>query len=205
MSVPLRTRLALFFYGTGNIVGCLCALLVLALYFTGIIRSGWMWLTAGAWLFGWLIVPGRSARSLDELPKLALADAMDVIVRELAPRLTSEAKAKLQQIQAMVHELTPRLAESGFPMDARIEISNAVTRDLPFSLQSYLSLPPGFARLHAVRDGKTSHTILLEQLTLLHEELGELVAGVYGKDADKLVAQGEYLKQKFRPVNYLPQ
>lgn len=205
MSVPLRTRLALFFYGTPNIVGCLCALAVLALYFSGIIRIGWILLTAGAYVFGWLAVPKRAPLTLDQLPQLSLDDAIDLVVRELAPRLTTEAQTQMKQIQTLVHELAPRFGQPGFPMDARIEITNAVTRDLPSSLQSYLALPPGFARLHVVRDGKTSHTLLLEQLRLLHEELGEMAAGVYGKDADKLVAQGEYLKQKFRPVNYLPQ
>jgi len=198
-----KNRLALFIYSTQNIVGCLCALLVLALYFCGVIPAWWFLLTCGAWLFGWLVVPRRKAVMLDQLQDLPLGNAIDSIVKEFLARLPAEARQQLLRIQTLVRELVPRMGEASFPLDARIELSNAVVRDLPVTLNNYLVLPPGFARLHPVQGRRTARELLQEQLQLLLDELTETANGVWEKDADKLVSQGEYLRQKFRPVDFL--
>jgi hypothetical protein len=38
---------------------------------------------------------------------------------------------------------------------------------LPEALQHFLKLPPAFANVHPLKDGKTAKTLLLEQLDLL--------------------------------------
>lgn len=198
-----KTRLALFMYGTPNILGCLCALAVLGLYFCGVIERWWFVLTLGAWLFGWLVVPRRQAVALDRAPELPVSEAIDMIAGEFLNRLPADAAKALADIRSLVHEIAPRMDEASFPLDARIELVNTVTRDLPQTLNNYLALPPGFARLHPVQGRKTARELLQEQLTLLYEELTDITNGVWAKDADKLVSQGEYLKQKFRPVDFL--
>jgi hypothetical protein len=200
---PSKTRLMLFVYGTPNILGCLCALGVLGLYFGGIIERWWFVLTLGAWLFGWLLVPRRQTVPLENVSELSINDAIDMISGEFLGRLPADAARALGEIRSLIHAIGPRMNEASFPLDARIELVNTVTRDLPLTLNNYLALPPGFAHLHPVQGRKTARELLQEQLVLLFEELSDIANGVWARDADKLVSQGEYLKQKFRPVDFL--
>jgi len=201
--LALQTRLVLFFFGTPNIVGCLCALMVLALFFTGIIRHGWLALTAGAWLFGWLITPRPATIVLERLPDMRLDEAMSTIMREYGPRLPADATKRLGDIQSIIHDLAERSEESPLPVNAALELGNTVKRDLPTTLANYAALPPGFARLHPVQGKKTARELLQEQLDLFHTALTDIANSVYAQDTDKLVSQGEYLKQKFRPLDFL--
>lgn len=201
--MPFKTRAILFLYGSPNIIGCLCALVVLGLFFAGLIRSGWLMLTLGAWLAGWLGVPRRTTVSLDGLPEKSPVDAMDMIVAEFGARLPARATKRLGDLQTLIHELAPRIGDAAFPADAHLELASTITRDLPDTLNNYLAIPPGFARLHPVQGRKTACELLQEQLDLLYEELTTIANGVWTQEADKLVSQGEYLRQKFRTVDFL--
>ena len=68
---------------------------------------------------------------------------------------------------------------------------------LPASLQNYLNLPPAYASLHPVKDGKTPKQLLLDQLGILDQEMKEVVQAVYANDTQKLMVQGQFLKDKF--------
>lgn len=199
----LRTRLALFLFGTPNIVGCLCALGVLVLFFAGIIRNWWLPLTAGAWLFGWLITPRPATIVLERLPDMRLDEAMTTIMREYGPRLPADATKRLGDIQGIIHDLAERSEDSPLPVNAALELGNTIKRDLPTTLANYVALPPSFARIHPVQGNKTARELLQEQLDLFHTELTEIANSVYAQDTDKLISQGEYLKQKFRPLDFL--
>jgi len=113
--------------------------------------------------------------------------------------------AASQTIRSKVQDLLPRLYEPGFPLSARIELGNAIRRDLPGTVANYLALPSGFASLHPVRGGKTARQLLVEQLALLDTEIGSIATDVFGNDADRLAAHGDYLRAKFQPVNFLNQ
>lgn len=202
-TLSLGNRLALFFYSRGNIVGCLCAMAVLGLFFAGIIAAWWFPLTLAAYAFGALATPRGDAFELNLVEKMSVVDALDALNASAGPRLPSEAVQLLAAIRAKVQDLVPRLDEPGFPQVARIELGNAIRRDLPGTVGNYLSLPSGFANLHPVRDGKTAKQLLIEQLTLLDNELNAIANDVFGQDADKLAVHGEYLKQKFQPVQFI--
>lgn len=199
----MPTRLMLFIYSNRNIAGSVCALLVLALFFGGIIHAWWLPLTIAAYLFGWLILPPSRPPILEQLPQMPIDQAIDAICADFGPRLPAEPRARLGHIQALIHELAPRFANPAFPATAGIELANTVSRDLPATIGNYLALPASFAKMHTLRDGKTAQTLLTEQLVLLHNELTEMAADLYSEDADKLISHGEYLKQKFQPYQFI--
>jgi hypothetical protein len=201
--LSLSTRLALFFYGTPNIAGCCAALGVLALYFAGVISAWWFALTLGAYAVGWLAAPRGSRFEGEYAEKMGLIDALDALTERAHGRLPPEALRHLAAIRGKVNDLLPRLDEPGFPIQARIELGNAIRRDLPTTVANFMALPIGFAALHTVRDHKTPKALLIEQLALLDHEIGEIASEVFGEDADRLAAHGEYLQQKFKPVNFL--
>ena len=64
-------------------------------------------------------------------------------------------------------------------------------------MQVYLNLPRGYAPLHPVQDGKTPRQVLLEQLTLLESKMNEVADDVHQYDADRLLANGRFLEERF--------
>lgn len=76
-------------------------------------------------------------------------------------------------------------------------VKNTVTDYLPQTLSTYLELQPEFARTHKMRNGKTAEEIFIEQLDILDEQIQKILINVESKNAEALIAQGEFLKSKF--------
>ena len=74
---------------------------------------------------------------------------------------------------------------------------------LPTALQNYLSLPPAFANLHPVRDGKTARQLLNEQLDILDPEMKEIVVDISANDTQKLLAHGRFLSRSSTSKTFL--
>jgi hypothetical protein len=68
---------------------------------------------------------------------------------------------------------------------------------LPTALESYLSLPRGYANRVAVSRGRTARQVLLDQLALLEAKLGEVLEAVAKGDTDRLLAHGRFLEDRF--------
>ncbi|MCL2849992.1 MAG: hypothetical protein FWE61_08115, partial [Micrococcales bacterium] len=65
------------------------------------------------------------------------------------------------------------------------------------AVDTYLELPRGFAETHHVLPGKTSTTILVDQLDLLGTTLEEMLHALSERDATALAAHGAFLAEKF--------
>ncbi len=87
-------------------------------------------------------------------------------------------------------------------MEHVVTLVNAVTRDLPGTVKNYLRLPTAFASMHIVENGKTSKQLLLEQLDILDGQLGKIATNIYKDDAEALVTNGWFLKEKFHTVSF---
>jgi len=85
-----------------------------------------------------------------------------------------------------------------------LTLVNAVTRDLPTTIANYLRLPHAYATFHQIEGGRTAKQLLLEQLDLLHGQLTKIADSAYRDDAEALVVNGKYLKEKFHPTVFLP-
>jgi hypothetical protein len=75
-------------------------------------------------------------------------------------------------------------------------VRQTVNDYLPAVLQNYARLPPAFARIHPVRDGKTAQQLVDEQLGLIEKELNTILSDLSQNDAQALIVHGEFLKKK---------
>jgi hypothetical protein len=204
--ISFKTRVLLFFYGTRNLVGCALALAGLALFFGGIISDWWLAIVVGLYVAGWLAVPsgpGLAMQVSKEANQAALTDTPEALIRQGGKRLPHEAVGRLQQIAGVVQELAPRLFAGEVATPEVIALTNAVTRDLPLTVQNYLRLPPVFASMHVVEGGKTCKQLFLAQLDFLAEQLAKISENIHQRDAEAIVANGKFLQQKFQPVSFI--
>lgn len=209
--LPLKARALLFLYGTPNIVGCLLALGGLGLFFGGLIADWWLPIVAGLYGVGWLAAPKRPQLALPPqepaAPKSLLED-VDCLIARCKKQLPAEALTRLQTIRETLVTLMPKLqglADSGtIPMEQVMTLTNAVTRDLPATIANYIRLPQAYATLHQIESGKTAKALLLEQLDLLSGQLKKIADSAFQEDAEALVVNGLYLREKFHTTGFLP-
>lgn len=202
----LQLRALLFLYGNANILGCALALLGPALLFAGFIDRGWLLITAGLYVAGWLL--GRKAPELERRIEDSLSieqtlERLDHVVAQAQPHLTEDMRKSLDSVRGSVGEVLPRLVGARSNGDDLFTVRETVLRYLPETLANYVALPPAFRITHAVKDGKTARQLLGEQLGLLDGKLREIVANVASSDAAALVANGQFLEKKFRQPDFL--
>lgn len=200
----------LFLYSSRNIAGCILGLLGLAAYFGGLINQWWFPICLGLYTAGVLLVPSREIIDVDVYRRYdgqRLAGGVEQLIAQVKGRLPAEALKTLQSIPPVLESLVPRLTgENGSPMllpEQAQTVIGAVTRDLPQTVAGYLRLPPAFANMHTLERGKTAKDLLCEQLQLLKNQLDKIAEAAFRDDADALVVNGLYLKEKFHAPTYL--
>lgn len=200
----------LFLYSSRNIAGCTLALLGLGAYFGGLINQWWLPICLGLYAAGVLIVPSRDLIDVDIYRRYdgqRLADSVEQLISLTGSKLPAEALQTLQSIPRVLQALVPRLTGLNnspmLPPDQVQTVIGAITRDLPQTVAGYLRLPPAFAALHPLERGKTAKDLFLEQLQLLKNQLDKIAEAAFRDDADALVTNGQYLKEKFHTPTYL--
>ncbi|HVP22132.1 MAG TPA: hypothetical protein VMS73_09760 [Anaerolineaceae bacterium] len=199
-----RKRFLLYLYSTPNIVGCLLGILGLALFFMGIINQFWLLIVIGLYVIGVLATPRSPTYELEIKNQLTADDIreeLDGLIRKIKGKVPKEVFDLVQSIKGSIVEVLPQIVDLSGGDYNIYTIKQTALDYLPASLQNYLNLPPAYANLHVVKDGKTSKQLLLEQLNLLDQEMKEVVQAVYANDTQKLMVQGQFLKEKFqKPV-----
>ncbi len=197
-----RHRFYLFLYGPANILGCFLGLLGLGLFFAGLIKAYWIGIVTGLYAIGYIVAPANRRLDLKIDVQLELADiqeALETLVKTVRKKKASqEVITLLGSIKESIVEILPRLAKQvGTPYDAHV-IRQTALQYLPDMLETYLALPPAFARLHPLKDNKTAAQILTEQLQLLDEEMKKLVVDIVKNDTEALIIHGNFLREKFQ-------
>ncbi|MCV2357499.1 hypothetical protein LNV08_00760 [Paucibacter sp. TC2R-5] len=206
MDRTLKMRALLFLYSSANIAGCALALLGPALLFAGVIDSGWLLITTGLYVGGWLL--GRRPPALERHIEQSLTveqtlARLDDLVAGARPHLADEMRASLDSIRSSVAEVLPRLLESGSAANDLFTVRETVLSYLPETLANYVALPPAFRATHVLSEGKTARQLLGDQLALLDAKMKEVVVNVSGSDAKALLANGEFLHARFNRPDFL--
>ncbi len=202
-----RTRLLLHFYGNANLLGCALALLGPALLLCGVIGPGWLAITAALYALGWLLGTQlwrqpEVERSLRESlsAEQALEQLQELMARVRA-QLTDEQNQLLERIRSSIADILPLLAGRGHE-ESLFTVRETIVRYLPETLANYVALPPLFRRTHVVAEGKTARDLLVEQLTVLADTIDELAGNVGRADAQALLANGQFLRDKFQRADF---
>jgi hypothetical protein len=191
-------RLLRYLYSNKNLVGSAAGLAGLGLYFTGVVGELWPVVVAGMYGVGALATP--PTRSIDlrsGLDPSNLNRAMGEQERRLRGRVPDEVLAAVGRIHGQIREVLDRrhALPPGSP-DAYV-VERTTLDYLPTALESYLSLPRGYANRVAVSRGRTARQVLLDQLAHLEAKLGEVLEAVAKGDTDRLLAHGWFLEDRF--------
>lgn len=202
--LPAGIRAQLYLYSTRNIVACCAALIGPTLLFLGVINQGWLLITAALYAAGYFATPAPHVLDASLAQSLSLEDLverLDQIVRDAKSQLQPAMIEHLESIRRSITEVLPRLGR-GFD-DNLFTVRETVLRYLPETLANYVALPPAFRATRVLKAGKTARDLLTEQLTILDDQLKEVVDNVARGDAEALLANGKFLEAKFRERAFL--
>lgn len=203
-----------FLYSTSNIVGSLLGLLGLLLMcplvdIIDLTFFNLLIIPPGLYLIGYLIVelffknPTYSMTIQNEATAEEIRLALENLVRVSQSRVSPDILEKIKRIKAAILEMLPYIQDLSSADHNIFIIRQTALSYLPEMLQYYLNLPPAFATVHPIRDGKTARQILIEQLDLLEQQLQEIALDFHSNNTQSLLAHGRFLEEKFRRVNLL--
>ncbi len=198
MATSSGQRLLRYLCSNKNLAGSAAGLAGLGLYFFGLVGDLWPVVVGGLYGVGALATP--PTRTFDLRGGLEVANlnrAMAEQQRRLRGRVPDDVLAAVARIHAQVRELAER--PQAFPAgsaDAYV-VERTALDYLPTALESYLNLPRGYANRVPVSAGRTARQVLLDQLALLETQLGEVLDAVAKGDADRLLAHGRFLEDRF--------
>jgi len=204
--LPLSTRILLYLYSTRNIVACAAALSGPALLFLGVIREGWLLITAALYATGYFATPAPQVLDpvlTQSVSFDALLDRFDRLVKQAHSQLPPAMASRLDSIRRSIQEVLPRLAQSHAFDDNLYTVRETIARYLPETLANYIALPPMFRVTRVLKDGKTARDLLMDQLTVLDDQMKEVVGNIARGDADALLANGQFLEAKFRDRDFI--
>ena len=206
----MNNRGLLFLYSTPNLVGCLSGFAGLVYFFLPMIfkslgKSGLLelFIIFGMYGLGYLLTPNTQAlennhRILErDLSAKELEKILNSLFKKIRSRVQFPVLERVERIIDNIILLLPQLDEMKAEHYNLHVIKQTVTEYLPDMLASYLELPPAFAKMHKVRNNKTSQQILIEQLDILDIQIAKIVVDINSKDAEALIAHGQFLKDKF--------
>jgi hypothetical protein len=204
--LPAGIRALLYLYSTRNIVACCAALIGPVLLFLGVINQGWLLITAGLYAAGYFATPAPHVLDANLAQSLSfedLVERLDRIVRDAKSQLQPAMIAHLESIRRSITEVLPKLADARGFDDNLYTVRETVLRYLPETLANYAALPPAFRATRVLKTGKTARDLLTQQLTILDDQLKEVVDNVARGDAEALLANGKFLEDKFRERDFL--
>jgi hypothetical protein len=200
----------LYLYSSRNIAGCVLALLGLGAFFSGLIVQWWLPICLGLYVAGALLVPSDTLidpEIYQYQDAQRLVEGVQRLINDTQQKLPAEALSVLKAIPGVLESLLPRLTGASnspmLPPEQAQTVIGAITRDLPQTVAGYLRLPTAFATLHPIEKGKTAKDLLLDQLILLKNQLNKIAEAAFKDDADALLINGRYLKEKFHVPSYL--
>ncbi len=158
-------------------------------------------LAAPAFLVGYLVARRRrhqappAAAPVDE--DAATLASLDQLVTQIRGRVPDAVQARVERVANTVREIIPRLDHLGANTVEAHSVVRTATSYLPEAVAAYLRLPRDYADRRPVSGGKTSLTILCDQLDLLGSKMDDLFDAACRADADALIAHGRFLAEKF--------
>ncbi len=159
-------------------------------------------LAAPAFLVGYLAARHRrrqravpAAPAVDE--DAATLASLDQLVTQIRGRVPDAVQARVERVANTVRQTIPRLDHLGANSVQAHAVVRTATSYLPEAVAAYLRLPRDNADRRPVSGGKTSLTLLCDQLDLLGSKMDDLFDAACRADADALIAHGRFLAEKF--------
>jgi hypothetical protein len=143
-------------------------------------------------LFGRQPVAAAPASEDDEI-----LSSLDRLQGAIAGKVPNMVVARVDRVAGVVRETVPRLGNLGPGSLTAHAVLRTATSYMPEAVNAYMRLPRSFADHRPVSNGKTSLTVLCDQLDLLGSKMDDVFDAVCPTDADALIAHGRFLAEKF--------
>jgi hypothetical protein len=194
-----RGPVARYLTSTKNIAGSAGALGGLALFFAGIVAPPlWPAVVAGLYGIGALIAPAeRSVDLRSDVDQKDLGRSLDRLVRQIHGKVPPDIERKVGGIAETIRGVLPRTGHLAAGSQELFILQRTVADYLPTSLESFMNLPRTYAAIHPLKGTKTAQQVLSDQLDLLQEQMDEVADATAKSDADRLLAQGRFLEERF--------
>ena len=126
-----------------------------------------------------------------------LGGSLHALADQVRPDVPTAVVARVSHIADVVDDIEPRLDQLGFAnVDAHAVVRTA-TSYVPEALEAYMRLPREFADTRKIQGSKTALAVLCDQLDLLAAKMDDVYDAVCRKDAQALVAHGQFLAARF--------
>ena len=119
------------------------------------------------------------------------------LAAEAQKRFPPEIASSVAEIATAVAEILPRLAARNVADATFTDVRATATTYLPDTLNAYLAVPAAYRNTAIIRDGKTARQIVVEQLSVLAAKMTEIAQNAVADDAQALLANGRFLKDRF--------
>lgn len=194
-----------FLFSNKNIIGLICATIIVCLGFVGIVKHLWPVVAIIAYVFGYLVGPKEKEVVFYHIKGENMSDYIGFLNKFLRSsidneKLPLEAKEVLQSITKNAIELLTFL-QSKESLDSSseemINLKSIFDTYIPKLINQFSRLPSNYANNVKTSTGKTAKDMLIEQLTLLENKIQEISYGIYEDDVTALKVNGRFLKEKF--------
>lgn len=134
---------------------------------------------------------------------LSVFDQFVILKHQIQPLLQKEANDKIQEIHSLLTLLNQKLhsSQNAETQSAIENIQRVVNNYLRPTLNHYQELPVIFHK-RPIEDGKTPDQLILQQLSLVQEELLQMTENIFLDDLNALLAHGLFLEQKLKPPQF---
>ncbi|KWU19119.1 hypothetical protein [Burkholderia cenocepacia] len=184
-----------------NLAAMAAAGAITALYLVGIIDKWWWALAGAAYAAVWLLPLSTKPAPAPVAADLSTQQALEWLEDRAMGRLPASARSILADILVQVKDILPRLKEMEgaglLQVENRAALKQTVKQFLPGAIETYLRLPPLYARTAKVAAGQTAEEVLLGQLRTLQTQVHAIQGNILSSDVDALVAQSQFLSEKF--------
>jgi hypothetical protein len=196
-------------YSKKNVVGCATAMIAILLYVGGIIDAFAWAIIAGFYVAGYMVAPKEKTTVFFHFANESLGDYrgfLDRLYKNSAEQLPTQAQERLNSIRINAHELLDFLDKSpehltSFNTNLHT-IKKIFDQYLPNLVNRYIKLPKRYAETVVLSNKKTTKDMLMEQLTILDEQVVKIAHAIYENDTMALQTHGKLLEQKFEKEDY---
>jgi hypothetical protein len=185
-----------------NLYAIGAAAVITVLFLVGAIHTWWGLIALAAYASVWLLPIGSETKVVAAPVDVSTQQAVDWLRDTAMSKLPLAAREVLGNILERVQELMPRLKE--LQVDGLVQAENRtalkqlVKSYLPQAVESYMRLPPLYARTAKVAEGRTAEEVLLEQLKTLQSHVVKIQDGLLSSEVDALLSQSRFLNEKFQ-------
>lgn len=193
-----------WFFSKKNIYACLAISASLSIYLLGFIDKFWWLIAIFSYVITYIATPKELSQTISIDPVSLSLDKSEQqlvnLINESDKMLPQEALEVLHHIQINLNDLHFFIRKNDkfmLPMEEFYSIENIFENYLPNIVKSYIKFPKRYAETAKIKNNQTIKDVLIEQLTLLHEQLQKMSYSIYESDAKSMIIHGKFLQEKF--------